>query len=337
MRKTWQTRDFEFCLSSREVLLHSDIRHLININQKGSKVGRSSQKRGKQMAKNRGKKLRGFLERKRLLVVPGVYDALTAKIGQYCGFSALYMTGYGTAASHGYPDFGLLTMSEMLENVRRITDSVDIPLIADADTGYGNAVNVYRTVREYERAGAAAIQLEDQTWPKRCGHMEGKRVIPREEMIAKIKAAVDARIYSETVLVIRTDAIATDGFEDALRRGEMYGEAGADILFIEAPNPEQMREIPSRMTIPCLYNMALPNDDIKIKDIEDMGYAMVIYPTMTLHAAIGGCLKMCNSLLEEGIYRGSKDMPFSFDQLNEFLGLDKYGELDRKFALKSDS
>lgn len=289
------------------------------------------------MTKGKGRKLRELIDRKKLLVVPGVYDALTAKIGQYCGFSALYMTGYGTAASHGYPDFGLLTMSEMLENVRRITDSVDIPLIADADTGYGNPVNVYRTVREYERAGTAAIQFEDQTWPKRCGHMEGKKVIPKEEMVSKIKAAVDARIYLETVLVIRTDAIATDGLEEALRRGEMYGEAGADVLFIEAPNPEQMSEIPSRMTFPCLYNMALPNKDISIKDLEKMGYAIVIYPIMTLHAAIGGCFEVCNVLREEGIYRGSKDMPFTFDQLNEFLGLDKFGELDRKFALKSDS
>lgn len=281
---------------------------------------------------DRAKKLRCLLENKSLLVVPGVYDALTARICQHCGFSTVYMTGYGTAASHGYPDFGLLTMSEMVENVRRITGSVDIPLVADADTGYGNPLNVYRTVREYEKAGAAAIQLEDQTWPKRCGHMKGKRVIAREEMIAKIKAAVDAKIYTETILVIRTDAIATDGFEEALRRGEMYAEAGADVLFIEAPTPKQIRDIPSRLSKPCLYNMAIPNEDIEIKGLEEMGYAIALVPTMTLHAAIGGCFKMCKSLLEEGKYRGSEDMPFSFEQLNEFLGLDKFGRLERKFV-----
>jgi methylisocitrate lyase len=163
--------------------------------------------------------------------------------------------------------------------------------------------------------------------------MKGKKVIPGEEMIAKIKAAVDAKIYTETILVIRTDAIATDGFEEALRRGEMYAEAGADVLFIEAPTSKQMREIPSRITKPCLYNVAHPNEDIEIKDLEEMGYAIALVPTMTLHAAIGGCFKMCKSLLEEGKYRGSEDMPFSFEQLNEFLGLDNFGQIEKKFVL----
>ncbi|MEJ2718329.1 MAG: isocitrate lyase/PEP mutase family protein, partial [Deltaproteobacteria bacterium] len=194
---------------------------------------------------NKAGTLRTLLSRDRILPAPGVYNALTAKVAQYCQFECAYMTGYGTAASFGYPDIGLLTMTEMLDNLRRINDAIEIPLLVDADTGYGNEINVYRTVREYERAGAAAIQLEDQTWPKRCGHMEGKHVIEAEDMVRKIRAAVDARVNPDTVLIIRTDALATHGFEAAVSRGNLYVEAGADILFIEAPTSiEQMREIP---------------------------------------------------------------------------------------------
>lgn len=178
------------------------------------------------MLMERAGRLRGLLGTEKVLPVPGVYDALTAKVAQHSGFKAVYMTGYGTAASYGYPDFGILTMTEMLDNLRRLSDAIDIPIIVDADTGYGNQVNVYRTVREYERAGAAAIQLEDQTWPKRCGHMEGKQVIEAEEMVGKVKAAADARTNPDTVLVIRTDAIATLGFEEAVMRGLLYAEAG---------------------------------------------------------------------------------------------------------------
>lgn len=278
------------------------------------------------------KTLRGLMERKRLLVVPGVYDALTARIVKYCGFQAIYMTGYGTAASYGYPDFGLLTMSEMVENVRQITNAVDIPLVADADTGYGNAINVYRTVREYEKAGAAAIQLEDQTWPKRCGHMQGKKVIDAEEMVSKIKAAADARMYQETVIVIRTDAIATHGFDEAILRGEMYAKAGADILFVEAPNLQQMKEIPPRLSKPCLLNMAFPNQDLEVKVVEEMGYKIAIYPLITLLGSIGGSLRMCNRLLSEGKYQLSEDVPFSFEQLHQFLGLDKVKNLEKKYV-----
>jgi 2-methylisocitrate lyase-like PEP mutase family enzyme len=276
--------------------------------------------------------LRKLLQKKKLLVVSGAYDALTARIAQYCRFPVIYMTGYGTAASYGYPDFGLLTMSEMLENVRRISDAVDLPLIADADTGYGNPINVYRTVREYERAGAAGIQLEDQTWPKRCGHMGGKKVIRAEEMVAKIKAAVDARIYQETVLVIRTDAIATHGFEEAIRRGKMYAEAGADVLFIEAPSPRQMKGVPLRFSKPCLLNMPFPNREITLKAIEKMGYRIALYPTITLLGAISGSIRMCKLLIGEDKFQRPDNIPSDFEELHRFLGLDKFKELERKFA-----
>jgi 2,3-dimethylmalate lyase len=281
---------------------------------------------------HRSKSFKDLIDTKRLLAVPGVFDALTARVAQYCGFSAIFMTGYGTAAAYGFPDFGLLTMSEMLENVRRIVHAVDIPLIADADTGYGNPINVYRTFREFEKAGAAAIQLEDQAWPKRCGHMEGKQVIDAEEMVGKIKAAVDARVHSDTVLIVRTDSIATDGFEEAIRRAGLYAEAGADVLFVEAPDNGQMSLIPSLIPRPCLINMAFSDQSFSVNDLEEMGYSIAIYPTVTLFGAIEGCMRTCESLITNGKEGNSKDMPFDFEQLNHFLGIGKYRELETKFA-----
>lgn len=278
--------------------------------------------------------LRKLLQGENLVVVPGVYDCLTARIAHYCGFSVIYMTGYGTSAIYGYPDFGLLTMSEMAENVRRITDSFEIPLIADADTGYGNPVNVYRTIKEYEKAGAAGIQLEDQTWPKRCGHMEGKTVIDAKEMVAKIKAATDARSNSDMVLVIRTDAIATHGLEEAIHRGQLYADAGADVIFIEAPDRKQMERIPSRFSKPCLLNIPFVNQDIGAKAIEEMGYKIALYPLAALIATIGGCLKMYKSVLENGRLE-NVDTPFNYlKELHQFLGLDKFRELEEKFSSK---
>ncbi|MGD0623667.1 MAG: isocitrate lyase/PEP mutase family protein [Thermodesulfobacteriota bacterium] len=277
--------------------------------------------------------LRKLLQGKEIVVVPGVNDSLTARIAQHCGFSVIYMTGYGTSALYGYPDFGLLTMSEMVENVRRITDAFEIPLIADADTGYGNPINVYRTVKEYEKAGAAGIQLEDQTWPKRCGHMEGKTVIEAEEMVCKIKAAADARSNSEMVLVIRTDSIATHGLEEAIHRGQLYADAGADVIFIEAPDRKQMGKIPLRLSKPCLLNVPFPIQDISVKAIEEMGYRIALYPLVTLIGTIGGCLKMCKTLFEEGRLENA-GMPFSFRELHQFLGLDKFRDLEQKFTSK---
>jgi 2-methylisocitrate lyase-like PEP mutase family enzyme len=239
------------------------------------------------------------------------------------------MTGYGTSAVWGYPDIGLLTMSEMVDNVRRISDAVDIPLIADADTGYGNPVNVYRTVKEYAKAGAAGIQLEDQTWPKRCGHMEGKSVLSAAEMVSKIKAAVDARADSGLQLVIRTDAIATHGFEEAIHRGHLYAEAGADIIFIEAPDRTQMKKIPQLFPKPCMLNIPFPNREISLRDVREMGYRIALFPLITLIGTITGCLKICKELLEEGRY-DQVEIPFDLKKLHEFLGLGFYRELEQK-------
>jgi 2,3-dimethylmalate lyase len=277
-------------------------------------------------------KLKDLISKKELILAPGVYDALSARVAQYSGFPVLYMTGYGVAAVCGYPDYGLLTMSEMLESVRRISDATEIPLVADADTGYGNAVNVYRTVKEYEKAGAAAIQLEDQSWPKRCGFMQNKQVIAADEMVDKIKAAVDARTDEKTVLIIRTDSFTTDGSDEAFRRAEMYAEAGADMLFIEAPNAEHIKDIPSRFSKPCVLNMAFHLYDISISEIRGMGYAMVLFPGLLIIGGIAGYMKSCRKLMEEGKYMNPIDLPFTFEQFNSFLGIDAFRKLEDKYA-----
>ncbi len=271
-----------------------------------------------------------LLKRGSLLVAPGVNDALTAKIAYHCGASVIYMTGYGTSAVRGYPDVGLLTMSEMVDNVWRISDAVDLPLIADADTGYGNPVNVYRTVREYGRAGAAAIQIEDQTWPKRCGHMEGKTVITAEEMVSKIKAAADARTDSGMLLVIRSDAIATHGFEEAVRRGRLYADAGADVLFIEAPDQRQMEKIPAAFSKPCMLNIPFPTREIGLEDVRKMGYRIALFPLVTLIGTIAGCLRTCTALLREG-RQDDGGIPFDLQGLHQFLGLGCMKAMEEKY------
>src|SRR5437588_12093086 len=210
------------------------------------------------------RRLRELLAGPEMLVVPGAYDSLSARLIAQSGFPSIYMTGFGTAASVlGQPDVGLLTMSEMVSRAAAISAVIasvagDLPLIADADTGYGNPINVRRTIHEYERAGVAGLHIEDQVWPKKCGHMEGKQVIPMEEMVQKVRAAVDARQDPDFVIIARTDANAVTGFEDALRRGRAYREAGADIVFIEAPRSiTELRAIAEAFTdVPLLFNWA---------------------------------------------------------------------------------
>src|SRR6056297_2772592 len=202
--------------------------------------------------------LRRLLEQPGLLMAPGVADALNARLVAQAGFDAIYMTGAGTAVSRlGMPDIGLLTVSEMADNAGRIADASGLPLISDADTGYGGPLNVQRTVRMFEKAGVAGIHIEDQSWPKRCGHLSGKSLIPAEEMAAKVRAACDARVDDDFVIIARTDAIAVDGLAAALDRADLYAEAGADVIFVESPRtPEELSEIPRRLKVPALFNMA---------------------------------------------------------------------------------
>ena len=281
-------------------------------------------------------RLRSMIQAKKLVQAPGVYDALMAKIVEAQGFEAIYMTGYGTAAGvFGLPDIGLLTLTEMVSNAARIADAVDIPLIADADTGYGNPLNVVRTVREYEKAGVAAIHIEDQTWPKRCGHMAGKSVIDAGEMVGKIKAAVDARKDQNLLIIARSDAIAIHGFEQAIERGQMYAEAGADILFIEAPvNKEQVEQIPKLLSrIPVLLNLAPRTPNLSRDEIQKMGYAIAIYPGVCLAAVIAACTEEVKRIKETGKQREFGDTLQAFLDLNNFLGVNFYSEVEKKYKV----
>lgn len=280
------------------------------------------------------RKLKDLLSKKKLIVAPGAYDALTAKLIEGAGFECVYMTGYGTAAAMlGLPDIGLLTMTEMLSNARAIAGAVDIPLIADADTGYGNPVNVTRTVREFEKAGAAAIHIEDQVWPKRCGHMSGKQVIPKDEMAAKIRAATDSRSNDDFLIIARCDALAVEGWDAAIDRGHAYVEAGADIIFIEAPETEeQMEQIPTLFDVPCLINMAPRTPALPVETLEAMGYAIAIFPGVCLAATIQANLDALKNLKETGRLRDFGDVLAAFMEFNQFIGVPKYIELEQKYG-----
>jgi 2-methylisocitrate lyase-like PEP mutase family enzyme len=280
------------------------------------------------------KNLSKLIKSGEFVIAPGAYDALTAKIIESEGFNAVYMTGFGTSAfQFGLPDRGLLTMTEMVQNANRIVNTINIPLIADADTGYGTVINVDRTVKEYEKAGVAAIHIEDQLWPKRCGHMLGKEVIDETEMVSKLKAAVEARRNPDFLIIARTDAIATHGFDHAIERAHLYAEAGADIIFVEAPKTKnQMRKIPKLCNKkPLLINMSPRTPNLPVEELKEMGYAIAIFPGVCLAAAILACREDVRLLKETGRQREFKEVLQSFAELNEFLGVPYYNELEKKF------
>lgn len=269
--------------------------------------------------------LRQLLEKEGIVVAPGAHDALTAKIIENTGFSAVYMTGYGQAASHlGVPDVGLLTLTEMVARAGSFAEAVSVPVIADADTGFGNALNVRRTIREYEKAGVAGIQLEDQILPKKCGHMQGRQLVNKEEMVGKIKAAVDARCDQDLVIIARTDARTTHGIDEAIARGKAYEEAGADVLFIESPESiEEMKIICSSFKVPVLANMVeggrtplLSNDELAA-----MGYKIVIYPTSSTYMTTKAILNLMQGLKKSGTTSGFINSMVTFQEFNELIGL----------------
>jgi 2-methylisocitrate lyase-like PEP mutase family enzyme len=243
--------------------------------------------------------LRALLRGEAMVIAPGAYDGLTAKLVAQAGFPAVYMTGAGTSVSHGYPDFGLLTMSEMVANASRIVQSVDVPVIADADTGYGNELNVFRTVQEYERRGVAAIHIEDQVSPKKCGHLDDKEIVPRDDFIAKIRAAIAARRDGEFIIIARTDARAVAGLEEALARANASLAAGADMAFVEAPQTmDELAAVPKRVTGPCLLNVVRggKTPEIDLREAQRMGYRLAIVPGLLLKAVIGACDEMLAEL-----------------------------------------
>src|SRR5947209_17984840 len=286
-------------------------------------------------------RLRELLAQADLLVAPGAYDALSARLIAQAGFPAVYMTGFGTAASVlGQPDVGLLTMSEMVSRAAAIAGVVgDLPLIADADTGYGNPINVRRTIREYEHAGVAALHIEDQVWPKKCGHMEGKQVIPTQEMVQKIHAAVEARQDPDFIIIARTDANAVNGFEDALQRGKAYREAGADVLFIEAPRSlAELRTIAQTFPdVPLLFNWAESGKTppLSLAEIRTLGFKLIIFPVSLLFAATYSMLKLL-----EVLKQGETSTPFAsqmvtFSEFTNLIGLPEIQALERHYGVTS--
>jgi 2-methylisocitrate lyase-like PEP mutase family enzyme len=248
-------------------------------------------------------RLRQLLRREQLLVAPGAYDCITARTIAQAGFDAVYMTGAGTAATLGYPDYGLLTMSEMADTAGRLAAAVDIPVIADADTGYGNELNATRTVREYERRGVAGLHIEDQGFPKKCGHLDNKVIVPLEDYLAKVRAAVAARQNPDFVIIARTDARAVLGFEAAITRANAALEAGADVAFVEAPQTvEEILAVPRLVKGPCLLNVVWrgKTPDVAFDDAERAGYRLAIVPGLLFKAVIGVCDAMLAELKARG-------------------------------------
>lgn len=280
--------------------------------------------------------LRQLISGPDIVVAPGAHDALTAKIIEKVGFSVIYMTGYGQAASHlGKPDVGLMTMSEMVARASSFVESVNIPVIADADTGFGNAINVMRTVREYEKAGVAALQLEDQVAPKKCGHMTGRQVVPKEEMIWKIKAAVDARKDSDLMIIARTDARTVYGIDEALERAKAYEEAGADILFVESPeNIEEMKMITSSFNVPVLANMVEGGRTplLNKNELNELGYELVIYPTASTYSTAKSVMKLMETLKVQGTTESLMDEMVTFSEFNDLIGLMQIRDFEAKYV-----
>jgi 2-methylisocitrate lyase-like PEP mutase family enzyme len=269
--------------------------------------------------------LRSRLAAPPILVAPGVYDALTAHLAERAGFSAVYVSGAGIAYTRlGRPDIGLVAMSEVADTVALIRDRVGSHLIVDADTGYGNALNVARTVRLFERAGANAIQIEDQVFPKRCGHLDNKTLIPAQEMIGKIKAALDARHSRETLVIARTDAIAVEGFEPAIARAVSYRDAGADVLFVEAPKTrDELRRIaPALKGVPLMANMVEggKTPTLKAADLEALNFSLVIFPGGIVRAVARLAGEFYASLAANGTSEPFRNRMHDFDGLNEVIG-----------------
>jgi 2-methylisocitrate lyase-like PEP mutase family enzyme len=270
--------------------------------------------------------LRTRLTSKKILTAPGVYDGLTASLAAEAGFEALYLSGAAVAYTRlGRPDIGLTTLSEMADTMALIRDRVDLPVIIDADTGFGNALNAQRTMRVYERAGASALQLEDQTYPKRCGHLGDKSLISSKEMVGKIAAMADARASEDTLIIARTDAISVEGFEAATDRAEAYVEAGADVLFIEAPRTrDELAKISAQFQdrIPLLANMveggATPINSAT--DLEAMGFSIVIFPGGVVRALAKSAQDYYASLHANGSNMPFSDRMFNFDGLNDVIG-----------------
>lgn len=282
------------------------------------------------------KQLKALAEARRGVIVPGAFNALSAKVVADLGFEALYVTGAGvTNMWFGMPDQGFMGLAEIADHTARIRDAVELPLIVDADTGFGNALNVYHCVRTLERAGADCIQLEDQVAPKRCGHFSGKEVISTEEAVSKIKAAVDARRDPDLLILARTDAAATHGFEAAVERAESFAEAGADILFVEAvTKADEVRALPQRLAKPQLMNMVIGGKTpiFNADELAGLGYGIVLYANAALQGAVMGMQKALTALRNDKQVLESSGLVTPFAERQRLVGKPEWDELERRFT-----
>jgi carboxyvinyl-carboxyphosphonate phosphorylmutase len=281
--------------------------------------------------------LRALLRGPEPVLAPGAYDALSARIVAEAGFPVVYMTGYGTSAGLlGRPDVGLLSSAEMVDNARRIVMAVDRPVIADADTGYGNALNARRTVQAYENAGVAGIHIEDQVAPKKCGHMEqGKQLISADEMAQKLRAAVDARRDPDFLIIARTDARAVEGVAAAIERGRRYQESGADMIFVEAPQSEaEIEAVAHAFDVPLLFNWADSGRSplLPVERLRDLGYKLIIYPVSTLFAATKAMMGVVEEIRRSGTTHAYQDRMIQFADFNRFIGLREVLEQEKEYA-----
>jgi 2,3-dimethylmalate lyase len=290
----------------------------------------------KQHTKNKLSLRKQLEDKKKIMVLPGVFDALSARIAEKVGFDAIFQTGYGSAATLlGMPDYGFLNAGETIDNARRIMRAVNIPVIVDVDTGYGNPLNVWRLVRDLQSLGAAGIFLEDQVWPKRCGHMIGKEVVSKDDYIMKLKAAVEAREDKDFIIVARTDARAPLGLDEAIQRGRAYHKAGADVIFIEAPRSiEELKRIAKEINAPLVANMIeeglTPN--LPSKDLLKMGYRIVVFPLSGLYAATFAIKQVFLELKNSGVTQQARKMMVTFKDFNKFVDLHKYAALEKRYA-----
>ncbi len=277
---------------------------------------------------SKASELRAMIKRSGMIIAPGAFDGITAKLIARAGFEAVYMTGAGTAAAHGFPDYGLLTMTEMVTNAGKIAATANLPVIADADTGYGNELNVVRTVHEYMRQGVSAIHIEDQVFPKKCGHLDNKEVIAANDYIAKIRAAADARGNSDFIVIARTDARAVVSFDEAIKRANAALAAGADIAFVEAPQTlDEVAAVPKLVKGPCLLNVVRRGKTpmIELKDAEDMGYKLAILPTLLFRGVIGCCEELLDEVKKGRFPAPPKDL--SPHEAFQRFGSDEWDEV----------
>jgi methylisocitrate lyase len=281
------------------------------------------------------KNLKNMLKSKKPLVIPGVYDALGAKIAQKVGFDAMFQTGYGTSATlFGMPDYGFIGAAETVDNARRICRAVTVPVIVDSDTGYGNALSVWKLVKELESTGASGIFLEDQKWPKRCGHMQGKEVVSQEEYTEKLSAAIDARENKDFIIVARTDARATEGLDEAIERGKQNKKTGADAVFVEAPRSiDEMKKIGKEINAPLVANMieggATPLSSAET--LSKMGFNIILYPLSVLYANTFATMNILTELKNTGNTAKYKQKVVNFDQFNDLVELPKFRKMEEKY------